>query len=121
MVDNVDNFELLIHKTRWQAHQASEATLCFTSLLARALDGGVDGEEDDEQQQRVEAAQDRGPALLLLARSRRRRRSCNVDYVIISDNFRIIWQHNQAPSRCSELCHLDIMGHGNSVGREQNE
>ena len=31
MVDNVDNFELLIHKTRWQAHQASEATLCFST------------------------------------------------------------------------------------------
>ena len=83
------------YNTRWQAHQATEAPLCFTSLLPRALDGGVDGEEDDEQQQRVEAAQDRGPALLLLARSRRRRRTCHVDYAIISDNFMIIWQQNQ--------------------------
>ena len=116
MVDKVDNFELL-HAGKHTRHPRQPSA----SLLARALDGGVDGEENDEQQQRVEAAQDRGPALLLLARSRRRRRSCNVDYVIISDNFRIIWQHNQAPSRCSELCHLDIMGHGNSVGREQNE
>ena len=83
------------YNTRWQAHQATEAPLCFTSLLPRALDGGVDGEEDDEQQQRVEAAQDRGPALLLLARSRRRRRTCHEDSAIISDNFIKIWQQNQ--------------------------
>ena len=83
------------YNTRWQAHQATEAGLCFTSLLPRALDGGVDGEEDDEQQQRVEAAQDRGPALLLLARSRRRRRTCHEDSAIISDNFIKIWQQNQ--------------------------
>ena len=94
MVDNVENFELQ-YTLRWQAHQATEAPLCFTSLLPRALDGGVDGEEDDEKQQRVETAQDRGPALLLLARSRRRRRTCHVDYVIISDNFIKIWQQNQ--------------------------
>ena len=95
MVDNVENFELQ-YTLRWQAHQATEAPLCFTSLLPRALDGGVDGEEDDEQQQRVEAAQDRGPALLLLARSRRRRRTCHEDSAaIISDNFMIKWLQNQ--------------------------
>ena len=115
MVDKVDNFELL-HAGKHTRHPRQPSA----SLLARALDGGVDGEEDDEQQQRVEAAQDRGPALLLLARSRRRRRSCNVDYVIISDNFRIIWQHNQADAQSSAILILWDMETVLAVSRMNN-